>query len=374
MAAVIVEDYQLTEGKYIYNHDTRHGSQNGISGKQLDSARALGISESWDMIQLDETLQLFWHDITEHYERIGLSHSTNVIWSLNLKHLGSHIGYQPSVYHYGPEACHYWGDNQWLNTVEYINSKNNFILTANNIGVDVPMTLCFKAKSSISIDDLQDITFPCYIKTAITEPGIGVYRCENKTQLFENFRKIDSNIPLQIQEEVKTNTFLNLQYKVVGKGAVRLNASELIVNANGYSYQGNHVPATHKPWHIVDPMAEWLVTHGLKGVFTFTLAITQTPSGLRFPVLECVPGFNDDAYPGLIAEKLNIKEWSTRGFATKYRHLDKIDLRDIEYDHQTGEGAVLVNWGTVLNGYIEILLAGSSEYQEALAIELQARL
>jgi carbamoylphosphate synthase large subunit len=259
-----------------------------------------------------------------------------------------------------------------LNIVEFINSKNNFMQSANKLGIDVPMTLCFDAKSSISVDDLKDVTYPCYLKAAVSVSGAGIYRCTNRTELFENFRKFDSNTPLQIQEEVITNTFLNLQYKVVGKEAIRLAASEQILN--GFVHQGNRVPATHEPWHIVDSMAEWLVEQGMKGIFAFDVAIAQTTSGLRFPAIECNPRFNGATYPTLVAQKLGITEWSALNFSTKYRSLDKIDLKDIEYDSRTGEGAVLINWGTVLEGKLVILMAGSYAYQEALKLELEARL
>ena len=138
--------------------------------------------------------------------------------------------------------------------------------------------------------------------------------------------------------------------------------------------RGNRVPASHAPWEIVDPMADWLVTHGIKGIFAFDVAIAQTTSGLRFPAIECNPRFNGASYPTLMANKLNITKWSALTFPTKYRNLEKIDLRDIEYNHKSGEGAILVNWGTVLEGKLVILLAGSPEYQEALAVELAARL
>ena len=39
-----------------------------------------------------------------------------------------------------------------------------------------------------------------------------------------------------------------------------------------------------------------------------------------------------------------------------------------------GEGAIIVNWGTVIAGRLVVLTAGSPEYQEALAVELEARL
>lgn len=372
MSVAMLHSNHLPESKHIFNHDIMNCTAEGVVGNYFYSGRALGITEPWDKIQLHGDLKPLWHDIIAHYQRIGLSHTEDVIWYLNLKQLGAHIGYQPSVFYYGPNECQYWGDYEWLNTVEYINSKNNFMQLADELGVDVPMTLCFDNKSDIDVDIIKNVTYPCYLKAAISVSGVGIYRCEDKTELFESLRNFDSNTPIQIQEEVKTDTFLNLQYKVVGNEAVRLAASEQILD--GFVHQGNRVPASHAPWEIVDPMADWLVMHGIKGIFAFDVAIAQTTSGLRFPAIECNPRFNGASYPTLMANKLNITKWSALTFPTKYRNLEKIDLRDIEYNHKSGEGAILVNWGTVLEGKLVILMAGSPEYQEALAVELAARL
>ncbi len=372
MSVAMLQTSPLPVSKHIFNHDIMNCTAEGVVGNYLYSGRALGITEPWDKIQMHGDLEPLWQDITAHYQRIGLSHTEDVIWYLNLKQLGAHIGYQPSVFYYGPEECQYWGDYEWLNTVEYINSKNNFMQLADELGVDVPKTLCFDRKSDIDIETMRNINYPCYLKAAISVSGVGIFRCADKTEFFENLRHFDTNTPIQIQEEVKTDTFLNLQYKVVGNEAVRLTASEQILD--GFVHQGNRVPASHEPWEIVDPMADWLVEHGIKGIFAFDVAIAQTTSGLRFPAIECNPRFNGASYPTLIANKLNITEWSALTFSTKYRSLDKIDLSDIEYNQSAGEGAILVNWGTVLEGKLVILLAGSRDYQEALAVELAARL
>ena len=94
MSAVIEHGY-LPAGKYIINHDIMNCTAEGVVGNHLYSGRALGFSEPWDIIQLHPELQPLWNDITSHYQRIGLSHSSNVIWDLNLEQLGAHIGYQP---------------------------------------------------------------------------------------------------------------------------------------------------------------------------------------------------------------------------------------------------------------------------------------
>jgi len=363
---------QLIDVKHIYNHDIMNCTAEGVAGNHLFSGRALGITEPWDMIQLHELLKPLWNDIVAHYERVGLSHSFDVLWNLNLKHLGSHIGYHPSVFYYGPDECQYWGDFGWLGIVEFINSKNNFMSVANQVGIDVPLTLCFKSTSDISLEDIQDITYPCYLKAAVSVSGVGIYRCESKAELLVNLGNFYKSTPVQIQEEIITDTFLNLQYKVIGDRAVRLTASEQILD--GFVHQGNKVPASHEPWAAVDPMADWLVEHGMKGIFAFDVAVVKTERGLRFPAIECNPRFNGASYPTLIANKLGIEEWTALSFNTKHHDLASINLKDIEFDVSTGEGVIIVNWGTVIEGKLVILMAGSCKCQEELALELKARL
>lgn len=371
MSAAIEHSY-LPTGKYLINHDIMHCTAEGVIGNHLYSGRALGLSEPWDIIQLHPDLEPFWQDIVEHYQRIGLSHTDHVIWNPDPKHLGMHIGYQPSVFYFGPDQCKYWGDNEWLETVEYINSKNNFITLAENLGVDVPRTTCFDSVEGIENDTIREIIYPCYLKAAVSVSGVGIYRCEDEFEFREALTKFNDNVPVQIQEEVNTEIFLNLQYMVNGNDLIRLAASEQILD--GFVHQGNRVPASHEPWETIEPMARWLKDHGMKGIFAFDVAVVQTERGLRFPAIECNPRYNGASYPTLIAQKLIIPEWSAITFSTEHRILADIDLSDIEFDSKSGEGAIIINWGTVLEGKLVILLAGSSTFQQALAVEIITRL
>ncbi len=370
MSAAIDHGY-LPAGKYIINHDIMNCTAEGVVGNHLYSGRALGLSEPWDIIQLHPELKPLWYDITEHYRRVGLSHSENVIWDLDLKQLGGHIGHHPSVFYFGPDECKYWGDHEWLNTVEYINSKNNFMSLAEQLGVDVPKTLCFDSVIQIRNNDIQSFIYPCYLKAAVSVSGVGIYRCEDAYELMEALGKFDDGVPVQVQEEIITNTFLNLQYRVIGNSLIRLAASEQILD--GFAHQGNRVPASHEPWQAVDDMALWLKDRGMKGIFAFDVAVVQTDRGLRFPAIECNPRFNGASYPTFIAQKLDIPEWSAISMSTKVRSLSEIDISDVEFDMKTGEGMIFINWGTVTKGKLMVLLAGSREYQDALAVELEAR-
>lgn len=371
MSAALDHGY-LPAGKYIINHDIMGCTADGVVANHLYSGRALGISEHRDIIQLHPDLAPLWPDIRDHYQRIGLSHSEDIIWDLDLKQLGAHIGYQPSVFYFGPRECKYWGDHEWLQTVEYINSKNNFMALAGELGVDVPRTLCFETVSDIDRDAVREMAFPCYLKAAVSVSGVGIYRCEDESALSAALGQFAKDAPVQLQEEVVTDTFLNLQYRVIGNDVVRLAASEQLLD--GFVHQGNRVPASHEPWAAVDVMAGWLKDRGMKGIFAFDVAVVQTNTGLRFPVIECNPRYNGASYPTIIAQKLDIPEWTAFSLSTRHRTLSDIDLSEIEFDSKTGEGVIIVNWGTVIEGKLVILMAGSRDFQQALAVELEARL
>ena len=371
MSAVLAHNYQPV-GKYILNHDIMSATAEGVVGNHLYSGRALGISGPQDIIQLHPDLHPLWTDIIAHYRRIGLSHTDNVLWDLDLRELGAHIGYQPSVFYFGPRESVFWGDHAWLETVEYINSKNNFMALAGQLDVDVPRTLCFDSVTGIDSDAMGEMTFPCYLKAAVSVSGVGIYRCEDADALARAMTRFADDVPVQLQEELVTGTFLNLQYLVTDNTAIRLAASKQLLD--GPAHQGNRVPVSVEPWAAVDVMADWLVERGMKGVFAFDVAVVESETGIRYPVIECNPRFNGASYPTLVAQKLGIPGWTALNMQTRHRTLADIDLGDIEYDGRTGEGAIIVNWGTVLEGRLLILMAGSREYQDALQVELEARL
>lgn len=362
----------LPANRYVINHDIMNCTADGVCGNHLYSGRALGLSEPWDIIQLHPDLESEFAVIKRHYHQIGLSFSEHVIWETSRKHLGAHIGFEPSVFYFGPHECRYWGDSRWLDVVEHINSKNNFMMLAKQLGVDVPITECFMRVDDITGCDVERFAYPCYIKAAVSVSGVGIYRCQNQEEMCAAIESFDPDTPVQVQEEVTASSFLNLQYHVVNGVAHHLAATEQILD--GFAHQGNRFPASHEPWHVVDPMADWLVANGMRGIFAFDVAVLQTNRGLRFPAIECNPRFNGASYPTSIAHKLDIPEWSAVSLATRHRRLTEVDLDGLEYNMRTGTGVVIVNWGTVLVGKLMFLLAGTEQQQSALLMELKSRL
>lgn len=362
----------------IFNHDIMHCTHDAVVGNYLYSGRVLGMTEPEDLIQLHPELKPQWSAITSHYQKINLSHSQNPIWDISFAQLRNHADYDPSVFIFGDAVHHQNGDEDWFrtrnqnwqNVVEFINSKNNFIRLAAELGVKTPLTLC--AANRQQLTDYQDIPYPCYLKPAISVDGVGINRCANPEELNSALIELGQDLPLQIQQEVIATKFLNLQYQVVEGRAIPLAATEQILD--GFAHQGNRYPTVYQPWSLVQPMAEWMAAQGMKGIFAFDVAVVETEHETEYFAIECNPRFNGASYPTGIAQKLNITHWCSDNFQTKYRSLDEIDLGDLEYDPSTATGVIIVNWGTILFGKLGMLLAGSIEQQARLRRLLQEQL
>ncbi|MEO0377035.1 MAG: ATP-grasp domain-containing protein, partial [Cyanobacteria bacterium P01_A01_bin.17] len=122
------------------------------------------------------------------------------------------------------------------------------------------------------------------------------------------------------------------------------------------------------------PMAQWMAKKGMKDVFAFDVAVDERENQPRYLAIECNPRFNGASYPTGIARKLGIKSWSCETFRTHYRSLKQVDLRDIEFNPETGAGVIMVNWGPIQVGKLVILLAGSQNEQQQLRAALQNKL
>ncbi len=362
----------------IFNHDIMHCTHDAVVGNYLYSGRVLGMTEPSDLIQLHPDLKSQWIAITTHYHNIGLSYSQNPIWDVSFEQLRHYSDYEPSVFIFGDALHDSHQDNDWFrdrnqdwqDVVEFINSKNNFIRLAQELKVNVPLTLC--ADNQEQLKNYSNIPYPCYLKPAVSVDGVGIFRCANPEELEEALGKLAENIPLQLQQEVIADKFLNLQYQVEADKVKPLAATEQILD--GFAHQGNRYPTAYQPWELVDPMAQWMTQKGMKGIFAFDVAAVETDTAIDYFAIECNPRFNGASYPTGIAQKLNINSWSSENFATKARSLDEIDLSGLEYDRTTGVGVILVNWGSVLVGKLGILLAGSITQQDELKNSLSQRL
>ncbi|MDJ0568795.1 MAG: ATP-grasp domain-containing protein [Pleurocapsa sp. MO_192.B19] len=367
-------------GNRIFNHDIMHCTHDAVVGNYLYSGRVLGMSEPDDLIQLHPDLKSQWQAVTAHYNNIGLSHSQNPIWDVSFQQLRQYPDYEPSVFIFGDAIHDHSEDDDWFrdrnqdwqDVVEFINSKNNFIRLAEELNVNIPLTLCADNQAQFKNHSNISFPYPCYLKPAVSVDGVGIYRCANSDELDSAMAKLDKNIPLQLQQEIVADKFLNLQYEVKKEQVEPLAATEQILD--GFAHQGNRYPTAYQPWELTEPMAQWMTQKGMKGIFAFDVATVETEDGIDYFAIECNPRFNGASYPTGIAQKLNINSWSSENFTTKYRSLDDIDLNGLEYNRTTGTGVILVNWGSILVGKLGVLLAGSITQQDELRKLLKQRL
>jgi hypothetical protein len=356
----------------VFNHDIMGCTADGVTGNHLYSGRVLGMTEPYDLVHLHPALKAEWPYVSAHYHRIGLSFSENVIWDVSPRGLADHTDRDISVFYFGEREQAARPDDAWFQVVDYINSKNNFMALAGRLGVPVPRTLCFDDAGALNEGDISEVEFPCYLKAAVSVSGVGIYRCRDAAEFRGALRRFEPGVPVQVQAEVVTDVFLNLQYEADSNGCSRLAATEQVLE--GPVHQGNRHPTEHAPWELVEPMAQWLHREGIRGVFAFDVAVVEKSGGFEYLAIECNPRFNGASYPTAIARKLGIEQWLGRSFKTGHRSLADLDLEGLEYDPASGEGVILVNWGPILVGKVLFLLAGLPAVQERLALELQKRL
>ncbi|ASC73216.1 hypothetical protein XM38_041780 [Halomicronema hongdechloris C2206] len=362
----------------IFNHDITLSTHDQEAGTHLYSGRALGLTNPGDKIQMHPDLTADWDAIVAHYEQVGLAHTHDVIWDVDITQMSQHPDHDICVYFFGDAVNRHDTHRQffrqwnprWCQVVDFINSKNNFIYLAEELNIPVPKTLRFEHVAAARACDT--LPLPCYVKPAVSDHGFGIRRCPDEQALDQAFEHLVDDEPLQIQAEVPTSTFLNLQYQVTPAGVTPLLASEQILD--GCVHGGNRYPTDYDPWEKIAPFAEWMGEHGMKGIFAVDVAVVPEAGGIQYLAIECNPRFNGSSYPTLVAQKLRIPRWSSATYKTPPRALREVDLTDLAFEPATGKGVILINWGTIQAGKLCVLLAGSPEEQAEVGQELQARL
>lgn len=348
--------------KIIFNHvdselqRIQTMQKTDLHGLEVYSGRALCLTEPCDVIQLVPELKANWEWIIHHYSKIGLSHTTQVVWSNRLETIDDFPDHEISVFIFSPEINEIRENIRWLKVVEQMNSKNQFVKMCKEMSIPTPKTWLFSAKDEVA-GHLH--FYPIYLKATTSVSGLGVARCVNQ-QDFETHLSDMSAGEFQIQEELEEAVFLNLTYTICNGRMEKIASTRQLLN--GFSHNGNIFPSGEvDPWHITDQIAERLFQDGMLGTFGFDVAIT--PCGCF--AIECNPRFNGSVYPAIVAKKLRIGEWVATNVPTRNDSLDNVSLGSLEYNKNTGKGVVVVNWGAVVHNKIGVLIAarGKDEQQ-----------
>jgi hypothetical protein len=363
----------------IYNHDILLSTHEKYGGIHLYSGRALPLTSPEDKVQMHPALKEDWTAISDHYHQVGLTFTDDVIWDVSMAEISRHPDREISVYFFGDAVNanspyqHLFDDldADWNRTVAYINSKNNFIQLAQSLNVPVPETLCFE-----SLDDLpalETLPYPCYVKPSVSDHGFGIARCGDSEELRAALSRLEPGSALQVQAEVQASAFLNLQYQVVNGQPQRVLVSEQVLE--GCVHGGNRYPTDHEPWEVVEPLAQWLVDRGMKGIFAFDVAVLTGTAEPKYVAIECNPRFNGSSYPTCIAHRLGITAWSSATCSLTPRSVGDLgDLSGLAFNPETGRGLILVNWGTIHAGKLSLLLAGMPPEQEEVLLKFRQRL
>lgn len=354
----------------LHYHDILNCTHEEVSANHLYSGRGLGVTLPEDIIFIHPLLKPEWDDICAHYRRIGLEHTQNVVWDISYQRLAEYPNARACVFYFDESIHAHYPDEAWMKTVDFMNSKNNFIAISEELGVPVPVTKCFDCHTKVT--DLDELPYPCYAKAAISVSGIGIYRCENRQELEQALEKFEDGVPVQIQEEILADTFLNMQYQIEDGKLQRYVCSEQVLD--GYQHLGNRYPACSEPWEVIEPVAEWMLEQGMQGVFAMDVGVVKGEGGDRYVPIECNPRFNGASYPSAIAEKLGLESWFAKQTNTSHRRLSDIDLNGLEYDPQTRKGVIIFNWGCISEGKIGFLISGNDAEIEAFDSELAQRL
>ncbi len=343
----------------ILNHDVCDAASEeeliAMGGGAKYSTRVLGSTFEDDIVQFNPSLKKSWDWIHSHYNRIGLEHSSNIIWEDKFNIVRDY-DHELDVFIYGEKAFGVRPNRNWFEIVKVMNSKNEFIKICSENSIATPKTFIYNDKNEI--EDSSLFNFPSYLKLSVSVSGLGVMKCNNEKELEKELEKVPVGLSIQIQEGVEAKAFLNVQYEITNEGCKRLLVSEQILK--GAHHDGNRFPSVYNPWGLTDPIAEIMYSCGMKGIFAFDVAVDEDNS---MYMIECNPRYNGATYPTKIASKLGINRWITKNIATSVKSINDIDLGVLEYNNK--KGVIAFNWGTVDDGgKLGVLIAANNDKEE----------
>ncbi len=340
--------------KGLYSRD-QHSYRKLVAEHGFDfyETRSLGISQPGDVVQLDPKLRAELPYIKEHYTRVGLRHASKVVWDVAPEVASDFPDEHLSVYMFAEVFNNVRPDPERLQATKMYLDKNSFMRRCEGV-VQIPPTVF--GNTARPAPDYAKLTFPLFVKGAISATGSSVYKCNNPQEVTKAIANINGDY--QLQQAVDAAAFLSAQYNITPGGvAEHLADTEQIIE--GVEYAGTRFPTTYKlPMQAI---ADRAAKDGLRGKMGVDVAVTKTG---EFFALECNPRWNGALYPLVIAQKLHIKEWSTAHVPTRASSLKTINFGGLEYNGKTG--IVLINWGAVKTNWLEVLFAGSPAEQTKL--------
>ena len=174
------------------------------------SGRCLSISGSNDRVVLNPMLKTEYPEIKEHFKRVGLKISENILWQDYNKPLDLLPSDNLSTYCYSPTTFAIDHDKKRLSATSHYLLKSNILKEARHYSIPTPKTTYYK-ETSAALSELDSFNYPLYIKPDNSSDGIGIIRCESKETLKQTLNHYPYK-PFLIQEEICADHFLSLHF------------------------------------------------------------------------------------------------------------------------------------------------------------------
>ena len=361
--------------KMIFRHDVLEAYPgnllNDVPGVNFYGARVLAMSYPKDVVQMHPDLsdQKLLNKIIEHYDRVGLDVTSRFVFDESWEVAKDFPDHELNAFHFGTAANAVAPDEKFAQIADELNNKNRFIEFCHSNDTACPITVLFNSKEDFSTKNLPE--YPVYVKGAVSASGMHVIRCEDENQLHLAVEKMPGEF--QVQESLSADTkFCNIQYSVV---AGHLRHEHLTLQKlSGNEHNGNIFPSGVDPDLIqpaTDKLARILFEKGIKGTFAFDVAV----SGGKSYLIEMNPRWNGASYYSGPAERLCAEEWEGQYVYPKHIDFDILfdDPIDWEYNHESGLGIVVINWGSILVKKLGLLVVGSASQRKFLLDLFQER-
>jgi predicted RNA-binding protein YlxR (DUF448 family) len=317
-------------------------------------ARVLASTQIGDIVLFNSALKegIEWIDC--HLTEVGLSHCRreDIVWDDDYKIMADFPNYKKSYFFFGPQAHSVCPDEARFEITQRMNHKNELIRLAQRLDVPTPQTFCFNTKEEIQdckdLWKLLSVEEKVLVKISKSVSGLGISVCQSFEELEKEIERIPSGVEFQVQEYIN-GIPLSVQYGVANGKLVRIaSTGQLLEDKLIHAGNWGGERFFYQPELATDPLAWYLYQKGIKGWFGFDVVAVPSGGGrFRYLVTECNPRYTGAAYYVIPAAKLQAKFWVGKNYRMSCR-LEDLDLGELEYNPQTGEGWSLINWGPAI--------------------------
>lgn len=312
-------------------------------GNGLASGRPWCLTHPEDVIRMHGSLRPHVAYIERHYARVGLPVTTRIVWDTGAPVETPSDLVPSTLCTDDPQNTYRMG----------IGDKNVFMRLCEKLRIRIPNT-------HFSDDPTYLYpSFPLMYKRADGARGIGIVCCTTPEEVHKAIR--EHGAYYQLQETLPAVAWLTVQCVAAVGTAEHLATTEEVLE--GYTHVGDVFPTLYDAWSVVAPLATHLAQCGVRDVLEFNVAVVPGAETHVLLPVSCRRGMSSTTYPTLLRHELGARAWSARTVHTTRRAFEGLDLTDIEYDRTRNCGMVLINWGTIAIGRLDVACYGTPEEQ-----------